>query len=155
LQNTVGNIPSAGIMVGAAATGGLGGLAAGAFKPSGSTVRTLINAGMGLGKGAAKGVGTAVASQAADLPADTATDLGIGSTLAGPQNYINFLTTPESENALLPGVDPNAISIDELNQRRSSAMDDREKKFRSDMWDWNKRPKNQYESAYEQWQRGQ
>jgi hypothetical protein len=155
LQNTVGNIPSAGIMVGAAATGGLGGLAAGAFKPSGSTVRTLINAGMGLGKGAAKGVGTAVASQAADLPADTATDLGIGSTLAGPQNYINFLTTPESENALLPGVDPNAMSIDELNQRRSSAMDDREKKFRSDMWDWNKRPKNQYESAYEQWQRGQ
>lgn len=150
LQNTVGNIPSAGIMAASAATGGVAGLAAGAFKPTSSSVRSLINAGMGLGRGTAKGVGAAAASQAADLPFDTATDLGVGSTLAGPGNYLDYMTTPEQENALLPGVDPNSMSIEQLNDKRQNALYDRDTTFRDDKLQWFNR-KNDRERAYDQW----
>lgn len=150
LQNTVGNLPSAGIMAASAATGGLAGLAAGAFKPTSSSVRTLINAGMGLGRGTAKGVGAAAASQAADLPFDTATDLGVGSTLAGPGNYLGYMGTPEQENALLPGVDPNSMSIEQLNDKRQNALHDRDTTFRDDKLQWFNR-KNDRERAYDQW----
>jgi hypothetical protein len=143
LQNTVGNIPSAGIMAASAATGGLAGLAAGAFKPAGSTVRSLVNAGMGLGRGAAKGVGAAVASQGADLPIDTATDFGIGSTLAGPSNYFKYMGTAEQENALLPGVDPSSMSIEQLNSRRADALKKRDDRFFRDKFDWNKSQQSQ------------
>lgn len=155
LQNTVGNIPSAAIMASAAATGGVAGLAAGAFKPAGSTVRSLVNAGMGLGRGAAKGVGAAVASQGADLPFDTATDFGIGSTLAGPSNYFSYMGTPEQENALLPGVDPNAMSIEELNDRRDIATQKRDDLFFEQKFQWNKKQKTPEEQAYDQWRQNQ
>jgi len=136
LPNTVGNIPSAAIMASAAATGGISGLASGAFKPSGSTVRSLINSGMGLGKGAVRGAGAAVTSQAKDIPADFGTDMGIGGGIAGWANYRNYLLTPQEDNALLPDVDPNEMSIDELNQARTDAMNEREKRFRSNQWQW-------------------
>ena len=139
LQNTVGNIPSLAVMGGAAATGGLAGLAGAAFKPAGSTVRTLVNAGMGLGKGAAKGVGAAVGSQVADLPFDTATDLGIGSGIAGLGNYRKYLTTPEENNALLPKVDPNSMSIEELDRERQKALDERDRQFQSNKFQWGQR----------------
>jgi hypothetical protein len=155
LQNTVGNIPSAGIMAASAATGGLAGLAAGAFKPAGSTVRSMINAGMGLGRGAAKGVGAAVASQAGDAPIDGFTDVAIGSTLAGPGNYLNYMGTPEQDNALLPGVDPNAMSIEELNDRRDIATQKRDDRFFEQKFQWNKKQKTPEEQAYDQWRQNQ
>lgn len=154
-QNTVGNIPSAGIMAASAATGGVAGLAAGAFKPAGSAVRSMVNAGMGLGRGTAKGVGAAAASQAADLPFDTATDFGIGSTLAGPSNYFSYMATPEQDNALLPGVDPNSMSIEQLNQKRAAALENRDERFRDDKFEWNKKRKTPQEQAYDQWRQTQ
>jgi hypothetical protein len=155
-QNTVGNIPSAGIMAASAATGGVAGLAAGAFKPAGSAVRSMVNAGMGLGRGAARGVGAAAASQAADLPFDTATDFGIGSTIAGPGNYFSYMTTPEQgDNALLPGVDPNSMSIEQLNQKRASALENRDERFLDDKFEWNKKRKTPQEQAYDQWRQNQ
>ena len=154
-QNTVGNIPSAGIMAASAATGGVAGLAAGALKPAGSAVRSMVNAGMGLGRGTAKGVGAAAASQAADLPFDTATDFGIGSTLAGPGNYFSYMATPEQDNALLPGVDPNSMSIEQLNQKRAAALENRDERFLDDKFEWNKKRKTPQEQAYDQWRQTQ
>lgn len=156
LQNTVGNIPSAGIMAASAATGGLAGLAAGAFKPAGSSVRALVNAGLGIGKGAVKGAGSAAASQAKDIPFDFATDQGVGSALGGGvQNYLGYISTPEQENALLPGVNPDSMSIDELNDRRNNAMYDRDKAFRDNKWNWFNRPKSSQQRAYDEWRSSQ
>ena len=70
------------------------------------------------------------------MPFDTATDLGVGSGLAGWGNYRDYLLTPEAENSLLPGVDPASMSIDELNRRRQQALDEREQQFQSNKYQW-------------------
>ena len=142
-RQTFENPIAAGIVAGSAGLGAAGGLASGAAR----------GGAMGAARGAARGLMTGAQrgaiSQVADLPSDFAQDQLVTLPILG-SNWLNAMTTPYADNALMGDTDPNDPNLD---QKRQAAEQQRQDDWYRGMQEWNrKRPQTPEEQEYERWQ---